>query len=391
MLDALMKRPLLTLGVLGGAGVVTVGVVLGVVLMNNEPTPEKEDTAFTTTSTDGPFITVESADLNGDVGRAQPVRIRVEDGTGVATLRILLGGETVWEPDVLRGQTTVYTTYPWIPDATGEYEFEILVNTVDDRTGSKKITLSAGCCPPEGDVNIGYTVEEGDDIGAIIENFGLCFNDLLAANPGLEEIAPGDVLKIPYRASSEANSGERDPSDCEPIPLELLSNPLFRSNLERRDTAYPVAGGRITRGFGCAEYFTGYRGTSCPDNMPWFHTGIDISIEEGSPITTVDAGVVTYAGPDVTSNADCSSTRGSDSPHNGYGRHVRIERGSFLFLYAHLSGLASAAGSSFDGSGYLLGYAGSTGCSTGTHLHLEVRQSGISIDPLIYIEQVENQ
>lgn len=393
MLDALMKRPLLTLGALAIGGVVIIGAVLVLVLADNEPAPEEADDVATS-STNGPFITVESAEVNGDVGRAQPVRIRVEDGQGINLVTVRQGREVVWEPSLQQGQKTVYTTYPWIPDATGEFTFDITARAIDGREKTKSITLSAGCCPPAGNVNIGYTVQPGDDPASIASNFGVCFNDLLAANPTLASIAPGDILTIPYRPSTEANAGNQTEDECEPAPEGFFENPDILANIPRRNTAYPVinASGqpaRITRGFACDVYFTGYRGTDCPEDQPWFHTGLDITLEEGDPITTVDAGTVTHAGPDVTSNADCSRVGGSKPPHNGYGRHVRIELGNFVFLYGHLSALASSAGDTFDSSGLLLGYGGTTGCSTGPHLHVEVRQNGQFIDPLNYIQQVD--
>lgn len=392
MLDALMKRPLVSLGILAGSGAVIVGTVLGVVLLSDDPAPDGPQ--FASASTEGPFITVESAEVSGDVGRAQPVRIRVEDAQGVAELRVMLGGETVWQPEILRGQKTVYTTYPWIPDSTGEYTFDIVARTIDDREATKSVTLSAGCCPPSGDVNIGYTVQPGDDPASIAANFGVCFEELRDLNPGLADIAPGDVLQIPYRPDSDARAGNMTEDECEPAPEGFFNNPEIRQNIPRRNTAYPVitAGGqrgRITRGFDCAEFFTGYRGTHCPDDQPWFHTGLDITLEEGAPITTIDGGTVTHAGADTSSNANCNNVRGSKPPHNGYGRHVRIQQGEFVFLYAHLSALAASPNDDFDGPGLLLGYGGTTGCSTGPHLHVEVRRGGRFIDPLNYIDQVE--
>jgi murein DD-endopeptidase MepM/ murein hydrolase activator NlpD len=61
-----------------------------------------------------------------------------------------------------------------------------------------------------------------------------------------------------------------------------------------------------------------------------------------------------------------------------------------LFLYAHLSGWIASQGQTYDGSGFLLGYNGTTGCSTGPHLHLEIRRGGVPMDPLVYINQVES-
>ena len=137
------------------------------------------------------FITIESADLNGDVGRAHPVRIRVEDGQGVEALEIRLGNDVVWNPQILSGQKIVYTTYPWIPDATGDYQFNILARTVDGREDEKDVTLSAGCCPPAGAVNIGYTVQPGDDPASVASNFGVCLEELIEFESGLRRYCAG--------------------------------------------------------------------------------------------------------------------------------------------------------------------------------------------------------
>jgi hypothetical protein len=383
MLETLMKRPAVTLGVLAMIGIVIVAAVLLIVLSDNEAA-EDDDDRGTTVTTEGPFITVESVETNAEVGVAQPVKVRVEDAQGVSALEVLLADQTVWNPTVIRGQKTVFTTYPWIPEDTGDFMFTIRAETIDGREAVKNIQLSAGCCPPEGNVNIGYTVKEGDDLAAIANGFGVCLDELREANPDVENIMPGDVLEIPYRPISERNAGNIDQEeDCKPVTPDVFVN------FERRDSAFPTEGGTISRGFGCAQFFTGYRGTNCPDDMPWFHTGIDVAIEEGSPITTVDAGTVIHVGPDVTSRADCSNVNGSKAPHNGYGNHIRIEDGDMLFLYAHLSGWIASQGQTYDGSGFLLGYIGTTGCSTGPHLHLEVRRGGVAMDPLVYINQVE--
>lgn len=384
MLDRLMQRPVLMLALLAGVGIIIVTGVLAVVLSDNRAEDSGSDD-FASVVSEGPFITVESAETNADVGVAHPVKIRVEDAQGVSSVEIALGSDVVWQPTVIRGQKTVFTTYPWIPEATGDFLFTIRAETIDGRNAERDVQLSAGCCPPSGEVNIGYTVKEGDDLAAIANAFGVCRNDLLDANPDITELEPGDILQIPYRPISEETAGKiNQEEDCEPV---LRSDVV---DFERRDTAFPTAGGTISRGYGCAEFFTGYRGTNCPENMPWFHTGIDVSINEGSPITTVDRGVVTHVGPDVTSRSDCSNINGSKPPHNGYGNNVRIEYENYIFLYAHLSGWIATPGQSYDGSGYLLGYIGSTGCSTGPHLHLEVRRGGIAIDPLAYIQGIEN-
>ncbi len=100
------------------------------------------------------------------------------------------------------------------------------------------------------------------------------------------------------------------------------------------------------------------------------HTGIDIPAPSGTPILAAAEGVVLSAGP-----------------RGGYGNAVVIDHGSSVAtLYAHLSDIdvgtvrAVAAGDA-------IGEVGSTGLSTGPHLHLEVRVGGTPVDPAGYIDR----
>lgn len=402
MIHYLKQNPVVTAFLVGGVAVLVATIIAIVIISGGDEQPSKPSPTQQTqvvTTTEGPFITLETPPTTVDVGVAAPLRIRVEDSQGVEAVFMNLSDKVVWNPTILEGQKIIFTTYPWIPETTGEFRFVVTAETVDGRTASESFTLTSGCCPPVGEVNLGYTVQPGDDPVSIAEQLGVCFNELLAANPGLADIEPGDILTIPYRPQDE-NMEEFDPDQCGDAPDGFFDDPVIQEIVQAvvedeaengpqpyRNSRVPVETVDITRGFGCAEYYTGYRGTDCPDNMPWFHTGIDFSIRQGSPITTLDGGVVTHAGPDTTSNADCSSTRGSQPPHNGYGRHVRMEFGDYMFLYGHLSGLNTGVGREYQGPGWIIGYAGSTGCSTGSHLHLEVRQNNKPIDPAIYINQ----
>ena len=95
------------------------------------------------------------------------------------------------------------------------------------------------------------------------------------------------------------------------------------------------------------------------------HLGIDIAAATGAPVVAADSGMVVYAG----------------SIGGGYGLMVMIDHGNgYHTLYGHLSEIATRCGSGV-GQGQLIGYAGSTGNSTGPHLHFEVRYLGGFIDP----------
>ncbi len=139
-------------------------------------------------------------------------------------------------------------------------------------------------------------------------------------------------------------------------------------------TRHPVMDGFWTsRGFGCVETPTGLLGAGCPADRPWLHNGVDYAIYAGSPYydTLPVAGSVTFAGVDED-GPDCSSEPGSLPPHTGYGnfvRHTAVVGGHEVVIWgAHLSGFNTSTGESTT-PGQTLGYIGSTGCSTGAHLH----------------------
>jgi peptidoglycan hydrolase-like protein with peptidoglycan-binding domain len=110
--------------------------------------------------------------------------------------------------------------------------------------------------------------------------------------------------------------------------------------------------GRITDGFG----FVGGRR----------HTGLDIPADYGTPVGAAGRGVVVFAGWN----------------DGGYGNLVVVKhRLGFESWYAHLSRIAVSEGEAVVG-GSRIGYVGSTGRSTGPHLHFEVRHFGTPIDPV---------
>ncbi|HEY5528422.1 MAG TPA: peptidoglycan DD-metalloendopeptidase family protein [Thermoleophilia bacterium] len=123
--------------------------------------------------------------------------------------------------------------------------------------------------------------------------------------------------------------------------------------------AWPV-NGNVTSGFG-------YRMHPIFHVMK-MHTGVDISAGMGTPIKAAAAGTVIFAG-----------WRG------GYGQAVIISHGNGLAtLYAHQSKLLVSVGDKVK-RGEVIGKVGSTGYSTGPHLHFEVRVGGNPVDPMGYL------
>jgi murein DD-endopeptidase MepM/ murein hydrolase activator NlpD len=125
---------------------------------------------------------------------------------------------------------------------------------------------------------------------------------------------------------------------------------------ERRGVMRSPVVGRVTSGFGWRRHpLFGFAR---------FHKGVDLAAAWGTPIVAAVDGVVTYAGW-----------------HGGHGKYVAIAHGGGLATgYAHMSSIAVPAGTRVA-QGQVIGYVGSTGLSTGPHLHYELYRNGEAIDP----------
>lgn len=102
------------------------------------------------------------------------------------------------------------------------------------------------------------------------------------------------------------------------------------------------------------------------------HQGIDIAGggDYGQPIIAADGGTVTFAGNDG----------------GGYGNYVMIDHGNgYMTVYGHASSLAVSTGE-YVSQGQTIAYVGSTGNSTGPHLHFEIRENGVQINPLDFVQ-----
>jgi murein DD-endopeptidase MepM/ murein hydrolase activator NlpD len=175
-------------------------------------------------------------------------------------------------------------------------------------------------------------------------------------------------LVIAYKRSAR---GERQVGELLYAGLERGSKPRLQlirwgrdgqffeaSGVGRQTSSYfqPVSG-RLSSRFGMRRHpILGYMR---------MHGGIDYAAGYGTPIVAVSDGLVSYAGR-----------------HGGHGKYVRIEHGGGLGSgYAHMSSIAVDPGSQVR-AGQVIGYVGSTGLSTGPHLHFEVYRGSRKIDPM---------
>ena len=186
------------------------------------------------------------------------------------------------------------------------------------------------------EIDVGGDVSPGDSFDLVFASSGAL------AYAGLDRSAASDLQLV--RWDSNGRSQWIDAANAErPAPVST-------------GLTWPVAG-RIT------SYF-GYRYHPIL-HFTRFHAGLDFGASWGSPIVAAADGQVVGAGWT-----------------GGYGRQVRIAHGGgVLTSYSHMSSIVAEPGS-FVHAGQLIGYVGSSGLSTGPHLHYEVRRGGQPVNPL---------
>lgn len=152
---------------------------------------------------------------------------------------------------------------------------------------------------------------------------------------------------------------ERSSREIESMIRRLMARRTRRPAMGTGQFTWPVPG-RITSGFG-------------PRMHPIFratrpHRGIDFRASMGTTVVAADTGVVLFSGW-----------------YDGYGKIVMIDHGADLVtLYGHLSSFSVSSGDKVN-RGQPIGASGSTGLSTGPHLHFEVRRNGTPVNPLGFL------
>jgi murein DD-endopeptidase MepM/ murein hydrolase activator NlpD len=236
--------------------------------------------------------------------------------------------------------------------------------------------------------NTSYTVRQGDTIGQIATNFGLNEDTILSINSirNARLLQIGQQLKIPNQDGIlyKVKTGDSLGKVAENYKVEVSAlktvNELFSEKINEGSTIF-IPGAKLNlmdlqeingdlfnwpvRGYITSRY--GYR-TSPFGGARQFHTGIDIGAAMGTPIRAAMAGRVSGVGYNETSGNYIVITH-----HSGY-----------RSLYAHLSVVRVKAGA-YTRTGDIIGDVGSTGLSTGPHLHFTVYKNGVTVNPTAVI------
>ena len=246
---------------------------------------------------------------------------------------------------------------------------------------------------------ISYTVADGDTVSSIAEKFGVSADTIRWQNSLDDDtIKVGEILEIlPVSGvAHKVQKGDTVESIAKKYGLPS-GQPIvdFPFNTFTNDETFDLAigqtvivpnGARPQAGGGVAPAYaiqiTPDAGTVVASGnfvwptqgiitqaFYWYHPGVDIANPAAPNILAADSGRIVAVGWDAT----------------GYGNRIIIDHGNGMqTLYGHMSAFYVTLGQSIS-RGSAIGRMGSTGRSTGTHLHFEIHQNGIRLNPLNYL------
>jgi murein DD-endopeptidase MepM/ murein hydrolase activator NlpD len=198
-----------------------------------------------------------------------------------------------------------------------------------------------------------HDVTEGETVESIAAQYDVPVGDIIAYEPnnlefpyrlfpGTQILVPGAIREVFVWDPPAMVSSGSSPEAGQSIVVAVPGTGTF---------IWPTGGRRITQ-------------------YSWYgHTALDVALSTGSPIYASDTGTVTYA---------------AWSPYC-YGNLVVINHGNgYETFYAHLNGFNVKPGQTVY-QGNTIAFSGNTGCSSGPHLHFEIRYNKARYDPLGYL------
>ena len=244
---------------------------------------------------------------------------------------------------------TVNAVNPYTPLIQGDAVQVVLAMKDEEYLGKPVITDTKNTAPDVSGTRKGsitYTVQRGDTISSIGWTYGLKIATIKSANNlNSDNIRLGQNLSLP-------------PQDISPGTIANIQ----KSSGTAAKVAFKGIFGRPVKGWDLSQYFghTSYEK---------YHTGIDLTSRSGTTIYASASGTI-------------SLYRGWGG---GYGNHIVISHGNgYSTLYGHMSSFSVSQGQ-WVNQGQVIGIMGSTGWSTGTHLHFEIRKNNVPQNPLSYL------
>lgn len=215
-----------------------------------------------------------------------------------------------------------------------------------------------------------HTVKAGDHLTSLAAKYKVAGGwktiyeankDVIGSNPNVIEI--GMVLVIP--------NGSSPATPATPVKPTKPTVPAAPSGETENGWVLPIAKGSYIRGDGLIN------SGGCMSRSCGGHSGLDLSARQGTVVRAIGSGTVMHAGYGYAGAA--------------YGNHVVIKHSDGRYtLYGHLSASVVRAGQTVS-AGQMIGNVGSTGNSSGPHLHFEVRTSpnqfsaGVFLNPVTYL------
>ncbi len=274
--------------------------------------------------------------------KAATAEVELEDDTALSPSMGPVGNAAdVASMPTQAGQITVYTVRPGdslgkIAEMFGVTKATILASNNLSATAAIKPGMTLVILPTTGKL---HAVAKGETLAGIAKKYKVSMVDIELWNeiePG-QTLSPGDTLIIPdadfTSIAAPASSGTKTSTVTTPVSSKKdLSSYFIR----------PLPGGRFSRGLHGARM-----------------TGVDIAAPVGTPVYAAASGTVIVAS-------------GAGLYNTGYGNYIVVNHpNGTQTLYAHLSKVLVGAGQSVS-QGDTIGLVGSTGRSTGSHLHFEV-------------------
>lgn len=248
---------------------------------------------------------------------------------------------------------------------------------------------------------VSYTVEAGDTVSSIAKKFDISTDTIRWQNnlKSIDDIKPGQNLEIPPVAGvvHKVKRGETIYSIAQTYKVDAQGIVNWPFNTFTNDETFALAVGQllvvpdgvkpeekpweqplyVARKTPSAGQVapTGIFAWPATGNLTqyfrWYHPAVDIANNASPDVLAADSGTILVAGwPDAA----------------GYGNRVIIDHGNgYSTLYGHLARIYVGVGQTVK-RGDAVGRMGSTGRSTGIHLHFEIHKNGIAQDPLGYLK-----